>query len=273
MLFMQEINNGPIGVFDSGIGGLSIAEKIRELLPTENLLYIADSLHAPYGDKTEEYIYQRARAMVVFLLEQKAKAIVIACNTATVTAVRRLREEFDVPIIGVEPGVKPALLQTSSGVVGVLATTQTLSSASFNQLASHLASQFNTQVSIELQACPGLMDQVEALQLEEIETRQLVERYLQPLLKKGADNIVLGCTHYAFLLPMIREMAGDGVVIINTALAVAKETLRRLEAAGLLTNNLSQGWDAFWSSGDTDVTEKQISQLWGGVVKVQKLPV
>lgn len=262
------MNNGhPIGIFDSGIGGLSIARRIREILPNENILYIADSFHAPYGDKSESYIYHRSSSIVEFLLERNAKAVVIACNTATVSSIKELRTHYSLPIIGVEPGVKPAVFQTKTGIVGVMATTRTLESTSFATLAKN----FSTTVKIEVQPCPGLMEQVESLNLEGNETETLIKKYVAPLLEKGADNIVLGCTHYAFLAPLIRKVAGPNVQIINTDLAVAKETARRLESESLLTTNTGPGFTEFWTSGTTDVASKQISSLWGESVDVLQM--
>ncbi|MEH6628348.1 MAG: glutamate racemase [Motiliproteus sp.] len=258
------INGNPIGIFDSGVGGLSIAHRIRELMPNENLLYIADSAHAPYGDKSASYIGQRSSSIIQFLLEQKAKAVVIACNTATVSSIQTLRAKYTVPIIGVEPGVKPAVFKTNSGIVGVLATTQTLKSYSFNELARI----FCSNVKIEVQPCPGLVEQVEALNLEGENTEALIKKYVLPLLEKGADKIVLGCTHYAFLAPMIRKVAGPNVEIINTDLAVAKETVRRLEAESLLTTSTAFGYNEFWSSGAQSAARKQFSRLWGESVDV-----
>lgn len=261
------INKNPIGIFDSGIGGLSIARRLREILPNENLLYIADSAHAPYGEKSESYIYQRSSSIVELLLEQKAKAVVIACNTATVSSIQKLRANYSIPIIGVEPGVKPAAFKTLSGIIGVLATTQTLKSNSFNALAES----FSSNVKIEVQPCPGLMEQVETLNLEDENTEQLIKKYVSPLLARGADNIVLGCTHYAFLAPIIRKVAGPDVEIINTDLAVAKEATRRLETANLLTTSTIPGYDEFWSSGSPHAVQKQISLLWGEPVKVLQI--
>ncbi|MDH5611689.1 MAG: glutamate racemase [Gammaproteobacteria bacterium] len=261
------INANPIGIFDSGIGGLSIARRIREILPNENLLYIADSAHAPYGDKSESYIYQRSSSIIEFLLERNAKAVVIACNTATVSSIKQLRANYSIPIVGVEPGVKPAAFKTRSGIIGVLATTQTLKSTSFNALANS----FSTHVKIEVQPCPGLMEQVEALNLDSDITEQLIKEYVSPLLARGADNIVLGCTHYAYLEQSIKKIAGPNVEIINTDLAVAKEAARRLDNASLLTTNTVPGKDEFWSSGAPDIAQKQISQLWGETVNVLQM--
>ena len=261
------ININPIGIFDSGIGGLSIARCIREILPNENLLYIADSVHAPYGDKSESYVKQRSSSIIQFLLERKVKAVVIACNTATVSSIQKLRSKYTIPIVGVEPGVKPAVFKTNSGVIGVLATTQTLNSISFNDLARG----FSTNVKIEVQPCPGLVEQVEALSLESDKTEALIKKYVFPLLEKGVDNIVLGCTHYSFLAPIIRKVAGPNVEIINTDVAVAKETARRLEVECLLSTSTIPGSDEFWSSGVQSVAHKQFSLLWGEPVNVLQM--
>jgi glutamate racemase len=261
------INGNPIGIFDSGVGGLSIARRIRELLPNENLLYIADSVHAPYGEKSKTYIDQRAFSIVQLLLERNAKAVVVACNTATVSSIQALRSKHTVPIIGVEPGVKPAALNSRSRIIGVLATAQTLKSTSFNNLTKG----FSANVKIEVQPCPGLMEQVEALRLDGEETESLIKKYVSPLLAKGADNIVLGCTHYSFLAPIIREVTGPDVEIINTDLAVAKETVRRLEAERLLSTSIERGNDEFWSSGPEHEAREQFSLLWGEPVNVLQM--
>lgn len=260
-------NGNPIGIFDSGVGGLSVAHRIRETLPNENLLYIADSAHAPYGEKTEAYINQRSTSIIQFLLDQKVKAIVIACNTATVSSIQMLRSKYTIPIIGVEPGVKPAAFKTNCGTVGVLATTQTLKSTSFNDLTQS----FSSNVKIVVQPCPGLVEQVEALNLDGEETEALIKKYVHPLLLKGADNIVLGCTHYAFLAPIIRKVVGPSVDIINTDIAIAKETARRLEVEDLLSTNTGLGVYKFWSSGNRYEARKQFSLLWGEPVNVLQM--
>jgi len=258
------INGHAIGIFDSGIGGLSIARQINQRLPNENLLYVADSIHAPYGEKSESYITERAFAISEFLIQRNVKAIVVACNTATVSSIKALRSQFTIPIIGVEPGVKPAVFNTKTGIVGVLATAQTLKSVSFNDLAKT----FSTNVKIEVQPCPGLMEQVEALSLDSDVTKALITKYVFPLLDKGADHIVLGCTHYAFLAPMIKQIVGPNIQIVNTDFAVAKETARRLEVANLLSTSSRQGHVEFWSSAVPVVAQTQFSQLWGEDVKV-----
>lgn len=261
------INERPIGIFDSGIGGLSITRQIRERLANEHLVYVADTIHAPYGEKSAAFITERALSISDFLLAQNVKAIVVACNTATVSSISALRSKYTIPIIGVEPGLKPAVFNTKSGVVGVLATAQTLKSASFNDLAKS----FSTQVKIEVQPCPGLMEQVEALDLDSDKTAALIEKYVFPLLDKGADHIVLGCTHYAFLAEAIKKVAGSKIEIINTDFAVAKETARRLESANLLSTNSNAGNIEFWSSGASSVSAIQFSSLWGESVTVLKM--
>ncbi len=254
----------PIGIFDSGLGGLSIARRIREVLPNEHIIYVADSAFAPYGDKTEAFITERSTFITEFLQQQNAKAIVVACNTATVSSIKMLRAKFDLPIIGVEPGVKPATLNTQSGVIGVLATAQTLKSTSFNELAKG----FSGAVTIETQACPGLVEAVEKLKLDTEQTKALVQQYVLPLVQKGADHIVLGCTHYAFLAPLIQRVAGPKINIINTDIAVARETARRLDVAKLLSENMGCGGATFWSSATPEQVNKPINQLWGEPVPV-----
>jgi glutamate racemase len=261
------INGQAIGIFDSGIGGLSIARQIHQRLPNEHLMYVADSIHAPYGEKSEAYITERAFSISEFLIQRNVKAIVVACNTATVSSIKALRAKYTIPIIGVEPGVKPAVFNTKSGIVGVLATAQTLKSVSFNDLARS----FSSHVKIEVQPCPGLMEQVEALSLDSDETEALIKKYVFPLLEKGADHLVLGCTHYAYLAPIIKRIVGPNVEIVNTDVAVAKEAARRLDVASLLSTHHGQGNVEFWSSAPSSVAHRQFSVLWGESVTVLKM--
>jgi len=218
----------PVGVFDSGVGGLSLLADVRALLPAENLLYAADSGHAPYGDKPQHVIIERSLAVTRFLLDQGAKAVVVACNTATSAAVRALRAEFTQPIVAMEPAIKPAVAGSRTRVIGVLATTQTVAGDNI----ARLKERFGTGAEVLLQACPGLVERVEACELDGPRTRELVTRYVRPLVERGADTLVLGCTHYPFLMPLIGEIAGPGVSIMNPGPAVARELKRRLEASG-----------------------------------------
>ncbi|WP_438950778.1 glutamate racemase [Porticoccus sp.] len=252
-------NSSGIGLFDSGIGGLSIARKVRELLPSENILYVADSLHAPYGDKADSFLLARMRAITEFLVSHGAKVVVVACNTATTSAIAELRSQYSVPIIGVEPGIKPAALRSRTGVIGVLATPRTLETNAFFSLAERYAS----GVKIEVQSCPDLAAQIESLSFDSDRTIALLKRYISPLLEKRVDTIILGCTHYNHVSHLIAELAGPDVAIVNTATAVANEVVRRLTTEGLLAVNNGVGSDDFWTNGALDVYRNQIEQLWG----------
>ena len=258
----------PVGVFDSGVGGLSVLREIRRELPGEHLLYVADSGHAPYGDKPTELIEARAIAIIEFLISRHAKAIVVACNTATGVAIQMLRTRFSLPIIAMEPAIKPAAAHTRSGVIGVLATSRTIASDNFAKLHER----FGADAKILMQACPGLVEQVEAGDLYGEKTRALTERYIAPLLAQGADTIVLGCTHYPFLAALIREIAGPAVAIIDPSAAIARELRRRLASIKLLSIESLGGTEMFWSSAKPDIARPVISQLWQADVDVRGLP-
>jgi glutamate racemase len=257
----------PVGVFDSGVGGLSVLRAVRDELPGERLIYVGDSRYAPYGDRSVESVRQRATTLTQFLVEQGAKAVVVACNTATAIAVESLRAGFDVPIVAIEPAVKPAASRSRSRVVGVLATTGTISSPSMSKLLAN----YGSDVDFVIQPCPGLADQVEKGELTSEATRRLVERYVRPLADKGADIVVLGCTHYPFLRALIQEMAGPAVEVIDPATAVARELRRRLDAAAMLADPSGRGSEQFWTTGEVDGKAAIMGQLWGHDVKLQRL--
>jgi len=261
-------HRAPIGVFDSGVGGLSVLREIRRELPREDLLYVADSRHAPYGDKPQETIAARSVAITEFLLEQGAKAVVVACNTATAVAVSLLRSRFSVPIIAMEPAIKPAVGRTRSGVVGVLATAQTAASHRFVQLLGR----FNAGAEVLVRPCPGLVERIEAGDLDGVATRALLADYLNPLLAQGVDTLVLGCTHYPLLTPLIKELAGPEVTVMASGAAVARQVQRRLAEAGLLARREHDGIERFWTSAAPDAAEALIGRLWGGPIAVQQLP-
>ena len=259
----------PIGVFDSGVGGLSVLRALREELPREHFLYVGDSGCAPYGDRSPDFVTERAHTITNFLAQKGAKAIVVACNTATAVAVESLRSRFALPIVAIEPAVKPAASRTRSRVVGVLATTGTLSSPNLGKL---LAS-YGSDVEFVIQPCPGLADQVEKGKLSSEDTRELVKRYLRPIVDKGADIVVLGCTHYPFLRPLIQESAGPAVDVIDPAVPVARELRRRLESAGLLNASAAAGSERFWTTGKVEVVEPIVRQLWGPHAEVTGAPI
>ena len=262
------ISSGAIGVFDSGVGGLSVLRHIRHALPDERLIYVADSGHVPYGDKPASYIEQRSLALTRFLIGQGADAIVIACNTATAAAAAILRRSFEIPIVAMEPAVKPAVAATRSGVVGVLATVGTLESAHFAALLERYAG----EVEIVTQGCPGLVEQVEQGDLDGTQTRELIARYTAPLLACGADTLILGCTHYPFLAPLIIEVVGPGIVLVDTGAAVARQLHTRIQTE-LPARASSPVADAqFFTSGDATRASSITSVLWEENVTVQRLP-
>jgi glutamate racemase len=259
----------PVGIFDSGVGGLSVLRAIRNELPAEDLIYVADSAYAPYGDKPESVIQDRAQTIVQFLVARGAKAIVVACNTATGVSADALRSQFALPIVAIEPALKPAVARTKTGVVGVLATTRTLASRKFLKLMDA----HGRGAKVLLQACPGLAEHVERAEQSTAPTRQLVEAYVRPLVQHGADTLVLGCTHYPFLRETIQDVAGPEVALIDPAEPVARELRRRLEAATLLAPLDHAGREQFYTSGPVEQVTTVISQLWGDAVQVQPMDV
>jgi len=230
-------HDAPVGIFDSGVGGLSVLRHIRSQLPHEHLIYVADSGFAPYGDKPEDVVAERSLTIARFLIAQGAKALVVACNTATVAAVKLLRARFpEMPIVGVEPGLKPAAAATRNGRVGVLATERTLAGAKFLKLRDEIAEA--TSAQFLLQPCQGLADQIEFGELDSQETTAMLERYIAPLLAQGADTLVLGCTHYPLVQASIEQVIASAgfrdIALVDTGDAVARQLGRLLEAGGLL---------------------------------------
>lgn len=262
------IPSGAIGVFDSGVGGLSVLRHIRHALPAECLIYIADSAHVPYGDKSASYIEQRSLALTRFLIEQGADAIVIACNTATAAAAATLRSHFKLPIVAMEPAIKPAVAATRSGVVGVLATVGTLESSRFAALLERYAG----EIKIVTQGCPGLVELVEQGNLTGVEARELISLYTAPLLKKGADTLILGCTHYPFLAPLITEIVGPDISLIDTGGAVARHLQQRIETELPGRVSAQNGHSHFWTSGDATQASHIMSLLWNEQIEVRQLP-
>jgi len=259
---------GAIGVFDSGVGGLSVLRAIHAALPHEHLVYVADSGHAPYGDQSQAHITQRTLTVGRWLAEQGVKGITIACNTATVVAAKTLREQTHLPVVAIEPAIKPAVALTRSGVVGVLATRQTVQSAA----VARLVEQHGADKRILLQACPGLAEQVERADLHSAETEALLRQFIEPLLAQGADTLVLGCTHYPFLQDTIQRLVGAQVTLLDPAEAVARELSRRLADAACLSAPTGQGTVQFFTSGDVAQAQAVMSHLWDAPLTVQPLP-
>ncbi|KJS15423.1 MAG: glutamate racemase [Peptococcaceae bacterium BRH_c4b] len=258
----------PIAIFDSGVGGLSVAREIRRLLPYEDILYFADSAYCPYGTKPPEEILSRSATICRFLVGQGAKILVVACNTASVAGLDRLRDFFKIPIVGMEPAVKPAAAATRNGRIGVLATGVTLNGDRFGILLSKFAS----GIDVYTQPCPGLVELVEAGKMNGPEIEEMLNTYLLPLLDHGVDTVVLGCTHYPFLRQVIQEKAGPGINIIDTGEAVARQVHRVLRENNLLNDSVIPGKEIFFTSGDPELVGRIIARILGkGEINIEKV--
>ncbi|UVA80430.1 glutamate racemase [Pandoraea commovens] len=230
-------SNAPIGVFDSGLGGLSVLQAVRALLPHESLIYVADSRYAPYGERPDAFLQQRSLAIGRWLREHGAKAFVVACNTATAHGVAALRADDAWPVVGVEPGIKPAAATSRSGVIGVLATAATLRSARFADLLARHTAQGQRFLC---QPGHGLVERIEAGDVDSPAVMALLDKYIAPMIAEGADTLVLGCTHYPFLIPAIQRHFGTALTLIDTGAAIARQLQRRLEDADLAAPVISE---------------------------------
>lgn len=250
----------PIGIFDSGVGGLSVLRAIRAQMPEESVIYFGDQGHIPYGPRPMEQIRNFSEAITNFLLERGAKIIVVACNTASAAALRYLREKFpNVQFVGMEPAVKPAAETTQTGRVGVLATPATFQGA----LYASVVERFANGVELYQDTCPGLVQQIEGGNLNGPETRKILEEALLPMLVKNIDTVVLGCTHYPFVIPLIQEIVGKNVRVIDPAPAVARQVKRLLEAGGTRNNRSARGSVRFFTSGDPKTLKSLLPVLLG----------
>ncbi|WP_394174594.1 glutamate racemase [Thalassotalea litorea] len=252
----------PIGVFDSGLGGLSICRAIRDALPQEQLLYFADTANNPYGNKSEQFLHQRAEQIVEFFSKRGCKAIVVACNTATVHSINKLRARFDIPVIGVEPGIKPAVKATRTGRVGVLATKQTLDSDSFARLKHQVYTDVNTDVEVIGQACPDFVALVESGRFDDTLTYETVINYVQPLIEQNCDQIVLGCTHFSFLTEPISKLIAGKASIVDTSMAIALQLQRRLQALELINPDDIGSAMSFFSSDSLECSSNGLANCW-----------
>jgi glutamate racemase len=260
-------NEQPIGVFDSGVGGLTILRAIREALPCEDLIYVADAAYVPYGEKSPEQIRTRAEAITGFLLDQGAKAIVVACNTATAAAIDILRERWSIPFIGVEPAVKPAVAATRSRVVGVLATPATLASERYRSLVERFAG----DARIVAQPCSGLAEHIERGGVDGEHTERMLRGFVEPMLAAGADAIVLGCTHYPLVAHIVQRIAGPEVAVIENGTAVARELARQLSSRDSARTS-GEGAETFRTTGPQPPMQLLLAQLWSPRVQLQSLP-
>ncbi|MBC8767621.1 glutamate racemase [Arenibacter sp. BSSL-BM3] len=244
------MNKGPIGIFDSGIGGTSIWREINKILPHESTIYLADSKNAPYGEKSKEQILQLSIKNVELLIKKGCKLIVVACNTATTNAIKELRATYKIPMIGIEPAIKPAALHSKTKTVGVLATKGTLTSALFNNTSEIHAN----GIKVLDQVGTGLVELIEKGEVNTAQTKLLLKSYLEPMLSQGMDQLVLGCTHYPYLIPLIREILPNSIEIIDSGEGVARQTKNVLQQFNLLNSlHYDDMEHQFFTNGDVSV--------------------
>lgn len=255
---MPADSRGPIGIFDSGVGGLTVFREIARELPHESLVYFADQAHLPYGPRPAEEVRAFSEAITRELLAMGCKAVVVACNTASAAALKHLREKHpDVPFVGMEPAVKPAAEHSKTRVVGVMATPGTLQGRMFALAVERFAS----GVTLVNQPCPGLVELIEEGKLDATETEALLQELLKPMLGAGADTIVLACTHYPFVLPLLQKIAGDAVRIIDPAPAIARQVKRLLEQRNLLAPEGAPQQHRLITTGDPNRFQKTLARL------------
>lgn len=257
--------NSPIGVFDSGVGGSSIWQEIHKLLPFENIIYLADSKNAPYGNKSSEEITLLSIKNVEKLIALGCKIIVVACNTATTNAITTLRENYDIPFIGIEPAIKPAALQTTSKSIGILATRGTLSSALFSKTAEELRKDINV---IEIIG-EGLVSLIEAGNLDGPEMIDLLKKHTKPMIDANVDYVVLGCSHYPYIIPQLKKILPENVKIIDSGEAVARQTKTVLQSLNLLREENTQPKLQFFTNAETD-TLKFLLKEYSEKISVEK---
>lgn len=259
-------NNQPIGILDSGVGGLSIAKAVTQQLPHENLIYVADTLHSPYGNKSVNFIQQRINDISQSLITRKhIKALVIACNTATVNGIDQLRQLIEIPIIGVEPAIKPAAQKSVSQNIGILVTQATAENERFNKLVK----QHSHTAKVHIQPCPGLVEIIERRDVNSDNCQQLLNQYIQPLLAMEIDTLVLGCTHYPFLKDQINAITKNTIDIIDTATPVAAQLKRRLNALSILSKQTKPANHEFFSTANSPHQQQLFNDLWHAKVLLQ----
>lgn len=254
---MDGMMSSPIGVFDSGLGGLTVLRALRERLPDEDFLYFADTRYLPYGDRPEDFLRRRGQQVADALVAHGAKALVIACNTATAVAAETIRAHTVLPVVALEPGVKPAAAMTRNGIIGVLATTRTLASSRFQRLVD----QFAQEVRVVAQGCPGLAEAIERHGARSRQVEELLDAYVLPVAAAGADVVVLGCTHYPWVTEGIARRLPEGTRLIDTGEAVARQLERVLQSSDLRGGG--QGRLTLASSGPVAQVEETVARLWG----------
>jgi glutamate racemase len=263
----MNVHDAPIGIFDSGLGGLSVAIEVRRLLPRERLLYAADSLFCPYGNRTPEEIRWRSRTVADALVERGAKVLIVACNTATAFALDELRARFEIPIIGLEPAVKPAIELSQSGRIGVLATPRTSASARLHRLIERYA----TGQDVFIVPGHGLVELVEAGIIDETVIQDAVRPLIEPLIEEGVDTLVLGCTHYPFLRRAISDVAGSGLTLVDSGEAIARRTAAVLDLQNGHASNGIPGGLELLTTGDVETVSMIATRLLGEPVAAKRL--
>lgn len=266
MALSTTYNNQPIGVFDSGVGGLSIAKSVAELLPNESFIYLADSLNAPYGDLTSEQIIKRVNKIAQWFIAKNVKVLMIACNTATVNAIDQLRTHINIPVIGVEPAIKPAVIQSKTKNIALMVTQATATNNRFIRLVN----KHKQSANVHIQPCPGLVEIIEKGQIEGVSCHALLQQYLAPLIHSTIDTLVLGCTHYPFLSDKIKVLLGDNIALIETSTPVAKQLQKQLISHRLIASPQSTSQHLFFSTQANEQQNKIFSHLWKKSIIVEK---
>jgi glutamate racemase len=251
------MNNKPIGIFDSGIGGTSIWKEVVKLLPNENTIYLADSKNAPYGEKSTEEIIALSIKNTEYLISKGCKLIIVACNTATTNAIDYLRKNYSVPFIGIEPAIKPAALLSKTGAIGILATKGTLSSKLFEKTTK----EYTRNITTIEQDGEGLVSLIEEGKLNSPELNNLLSKYLKPMLNFNIDHLVLGCTHYPYLIPQIKQIIGENITIIDSGEAVAKQSKAILEKHNLLSTSTTKSHHQFYTNAELRVLKEILSEV------------
>ncbi|MCW5516129.1 glutamate racemase [Muriicola sp. Z0-33] len=251
------MQQGPIGIFDSGVGGTSIWREINRLLPSENSIYLADSKNAPYGEKSASEIIQLSAKNADLLIEKGCKLIVVACNTATTNAIDYLRENYPLPFIGIEPAIKPAALNSKSKTIGVLATKGTLTSELFSKTAKDHAA----NIKVVEQEGKGLVSLIESGAINDKATEDILKSYLKPMIAADIDHLVLGCTHYPYLIPILRKLLPEQVRIIDCGEAVARQTKKVLQENNLLNTSAAAVKHQFYSNNNPEILSYFLKDL------------
>ncbi len=259
----------PIGIFDSGVGGLSVLKEIRKQLPNESIVYFGDSNNCPYGEKTKKEALVLARKNIEFLINHHCKIIVIACNTVTAVAIDSFRSDYHIPFIGMEPALKPAALQTKTKKIGILATENTINGNHFKQTFS----KYGKDIEVFIQPGYGLVELVEKNDHTSEKAKILLEEYLAPMLDKGADTIVLGCTHYPFLKELIQEITFDDINVIDPSNAVAAQTKRVLEQLNLIETDVTNPKFQFFTTGNTEIIKSFLENTVTSPFDLQKVSI